>query len=240
MKAVPVSLLMLVLLVGTTVGRDLYAQRGEEGAAAMLALLTERVNNLEKQVRAKASENSFVGMVMPFPGDADKIPAEYLVCDGRELARDQYPLLFSKIGYIYGGSGGGFKLPDYRGYFLRGVDGGSKHDPDAATRATAGGQVGDFVGSLQSYATALPHKPFKTGGKNDGKHSHKRDAFDRMVTANNQITVLMHDNTVNLAEPNLSDSRPMSEGFHSHTIAAGGDLESRPVNVSVYWVIRVK
>ncbi len=85
----------------------------------------------------------------------------WLVCDGRPVALAKYPQLFRAIGYIYGKlSDGLFLLPDYRGRFLRGVNGDAQgidqlpRDPqaDQRTASAPGGWSGDQVGSLQEDA----------------------------------------------------------------------------------------
>lgn len=63
-----------------------------------------------------------VGAVLPFASDESELPDGFLLCDGAEVSRVQYSKLFAKIG-IRHGSGDGtttFRLPDYRGRFLRG------------------------------------------------------------------------------------------------------------------------
>src|SRR5688500_20100895 len=69
----------------------------------------------------------------------------YLACDGLAFAKDKYPELFASIGNIYGGDPGKgeFKVPDYRGLFLRGAA------PAAA------------VGAYQDYGTGLPDLAFR-------------------------------------------------------------------------------
>jgi microcystin-dependent protein len=62
------------------------------------------------------------GTIIAFAGN--KIPNGYLLCDGSELEISKYPQLFEAIGTIYGGNASSrFKLPDFRGVFLRGVGG---------------------------------------------------------------------------------------------------------------------
>ncbi|MDR3256573.1 MAG: phage tail protein [Endomicrobium sp.] len=62
------------------------------------------------------------GTVIAFAGN--NVPKGYLPCDGRELDVSRYPDLFKAIGTIYGGNGSTkFKVPDFRGMFLRGTGG---------------------------------------------------------------------------------------------------------------------
>ncbi len=60
-----------------------------------------------------------------------RIPSEFLPCDGRLLSVQYYQALFSIIGYTYGGSGNNFALPDLRGRVVLGagqLPGGSYHN----------------------------------------------------------------------------------------------------------------
>lgn len=77
----------------------------------------------------------------------------WMLCDGRVLECGKYPELFLVLGTLYGGSNGVFRLPDYRGYFLRGTDAGAGRDPDAGSRtAPPGGTDPAQVGSVQGDA----------------------------------------------------------------------------------------
>ena len=92
------------------------------------------------------------GVVFPFAGTA--APYGYLICDGRVISRADYPVLFLAIGTAHGQGDGvtTFNLPDYRGRFMRGVDGLAGNDPDKASRTAmaAGGNTGNTVGSIQA------------------------------------------------------------------------------------------
>jgi len=77
-------------------------------------------------------------------------PAGYLYCNGQSVSTTTYSALFGVIAYQYGGSGGSFSIPDYRGYFLRGMANGSSIDPDRLARKRADGTYGDVVGSTQT------------------------------------------------------------------------------------------
>ena len=78
----------------------------------------------------------------------------WMFCNGRSLSSHDYPELFAVLGYVYGGNGGQFLIPDYRGYFLRGNGTGTQNDPDIGTRSTPPGGQGlrNGVGSTQSFA----------------------------------------------------------------------------------------
>jgi hypothetical protein len=82
----------------------------------------------------------------------------WMACDGRALSTATYQELFAVLGYVYGGSGNQFCIPDYRGYFLRGTGTGTQNDPDLATRsAPPGGQgLPSGVGSIQSSGGPVP------------------------------------------------------------------------------------
>ena len=66
----------------------------------------------------------FVGMVSPFA--MNSAPSGWLACSGQSVSRITYAKLFAKIGTTFGTGDGSttFKLPDMRGEFIRGFDGG--------------------------------------------------------------------------------------------------------------------
>ena len=100
---------------------------------------------------------AIAGAIIPFAGPADKIPAGWLLCDGRSVSVTKYPVLYDAIGFSWGKGDGSntFNLPDLRGMFLRGVSGDSGNDLDAENRTRLtenGGNVGNNVGSYQEDA----------------------------------------------------------------------------------------
>lgn len=78
------------------------------------------------------------GMVSYFAGTS--APAGWLVAGGTTVSRTTYAALFAVIGITYGAGDGSttFRLPDLRGEFIRGVDGGRGVD------------VGRVLGSSQA------------------------------------------------------------------------------------------
>lgn len=80
----------------------------------------------------------------------------WMLCNGRPLEVLKYPELFNVLGDRYGGEGSGnsktFKIPDYCGMFLRGVDHGSGNDPDVDDRTPPPNGDKKEVGSTQDDA----------------------------------------------------------------------------------------
>lgn len=53
-----------------------------------------------------------VGTIIPWAGGEDSIPKGWIACTGETKNTIDYPLLFSVIGYYYGGSSTFFRLPE--------------------------------------------------------------------------------------------------------------------------------
>lgn len=111
------------------------------------------------------------GTITAFAGDT--APAGWLLCDGALLSKSSYPALSGLIGTRFGGDTNNFRVPDFRGRFLRGRANGSTLDPDRASRTAmaTGGATGDAVGSVQDdeferHNHALPRD---TGGNENLK-----------------------------------------------------------------------
>ncbi|CAF1045830.1 unnamed protein product [Didymodactylos carnosus] len=63
-----------------------------------------------------------IGTIILFTGQ--NLPEKWLGCDGSEVSRIAYPLLFSVIASLYGDGDhvNTFNLPDFRGRFPLGID----------------------------------------------------------------------------------------------------------------------
>jgi hypothetical protein len=64
----------------------------------------------------------------------------YLLCDGTSYSTTTYATLYNAISYNFGGSGSSFKVPDFRGAFLRGY----------GTNGSYTNYVGTSLGSAQT------------------------------------------------------------------------------------------
>lgn len=187
-----------------------------------------------------------VGTVVAFAGPASQVPEGWLLCDGSEVDETAFAALFAVIGDSHGGGDGvsTFHLPDYRGYFLRGVDhdnGGPARDPnrDARTSPQIGalggaGNFGNRVGSVQEISTALPNAPWTTD--NPGDHNHTNGSFTRLLRVTGASTACCVD--ASAGQPDIISSGTIQPaGAHTHSIG-GGDSETRPLNAYVNFIIK--
>ena len=181
------------------------------------------------------------GVVFPFAGTT--APYGYLVCDGSAVSRSEYPALFVSLGSgtLHGVGDGSttFNLPDYRGKFMRGLDGTAGNDPDKATRThpKTGAVVGNVVGSTQGHLNE--------------QHTHVQDAHRHMGVVNTNDLTNSIDTSRSWAFNKTSGSwgyqggSSASEPDSSRTSAIAptnqnsGGNESRPKNVNVNYIVKV-
>jgi microcystin-dependent protein len=162
--------------------------------------------------------------------------AGWLYCDGSSYARADYPLLFAVMGDNYGGGSLNFSVPDLRGRFLRGTDHGTGRDPDSAQRTPSGtgGDDGDAVGSAQGWATGLPVNPFITDTAADHTHGLQNQPTTDGQTAAGASGPLSAEVMAWTDNGSATDQEP----DHTHTINTGGDAESRPDNLYLFWYVK--
>jgi Phage Tail Collar Domain len=226
----------------TLVGKTAY------GSAVPLGFPCPSSGSLRFEIVAAANaapiyiENLFIGEQLfgvtssftpgtVFTVAAAACPAGSLPADGAPISRAQYPALYAKMLNIHGDgtklangtasgfSGTHFNLPDYRGRFLRGMDGGAANDPDRATRSTmiAGnnGASGDAVGSLQ--------------GDGVGPHAHDANWYQNGAAGGGTP-----------AYPGASSGTAMSNGNTVRSNGSGIIAESRPKNINVMYCVQVE
>lgn len=89
-----------------------------------IVTLNDSVNGCAPVTHSHPEITSTVGMVAHFA--LTKAPAGWLVCDGSAVSRTTYARLFVAMGVAFGVGDGvnTFNLPDLRGEFIRGFDGG--------------------------------------------------------------------------------------------------------------------
>jgi microcystin-dependent protein len=160
------------------------------------------------------------GSIIPYAGTTE--PAGFMLCNGRPLSRAAYPSLFNAIGTAYGiPDANTFRIPDFRGAFLRGVDGGFGRDPDRASRIASnpGGNTGDSVGSLQTDS-------FRS-------HTHIQDAHNHNIAD----APLAGTGGGSGMRYGVSNSLPTTSTTATNQNTGGS--ETRPLNINVNFLIKV-
>jgi microcystin-dependent protein len=163
-----------------------------------------------------------IGTITAYGGDVTSVDnmtalltIGWLPCIGQTLKKNNpiYKPLYDVIGGVFGQNNLEFGLPDLRGYFVKG----------------AGGQTA--IGTiLANSMTGQPINAFQTAAVGD--HTHQ---VGGIPTDTQDIDVVAG---VDLAENNPAPTASTVAGNHSHAILSGGDIESRPVNINVDYVIR--
>lgn len=107
--------------------------------AKKLKLGIDLINAIEELI-SRIGGSLPIGTIIQYPtSDSTKIPSGYLVCDGSELSRAEYPELFNIIGTSHGAGNGTttFNLPDLRKRVPVGYD---SSDTDFDTMGKTGGE----------------------------------------------------------------------------------------------------
>ncbi len=159
------------------------------------------------------------GVIMPFAGSVDKIPAGWKLCNGDSLLKADFPELFDAIGTNWGEpTPSAFNLPDFRGVFLRGVNGATVDDfadPDSSLRTArhSGGAIGNVPGSYQM-DTFESHK-------HHWKYGYEQDD-DGYGGSNPEFTFRTSNSVAEALQP----------------IEVTGGKETRPSNAYVNYIIK--
>lgn len=188
----------------TSIGRSLLAASSYADIVSQLDLTSQITTALP------------AGMIMPFA--AATAPTDWLICNGAAVSRTTYARLFAVIGTTWGTGDGSttFAVPDLRGVFLRGLDGGKGYD---ASRVFGSYQADDY--------------PSHTHTVTDPGHTHS-------YTAGGVATGIVAGGLtqpVQLSAPSSATSGSTTTGI---TIASGGGTgtETRPKNVAIVYCIR--
>lgn len=129
--------------------------------------IDDLIRQLKLDIRERLNKFMPVGMVIKWTSTI--VPYGFKVCNGASLSRTTYAGLFAVIGTTYGyADAATFKIPDYRGRFLRGWNhskASGLYDPDAASRTDRGdGTTGDHVGTEQDDENKNHRHTYITGG----------------------------------------------------------------------------
>lgn len=105
------------------------------------------IEELRKKVtQMESAEYIPIGTILAFPNEKSG-SKKTLPCDGGWYLKSEYPKLYAYLGSEYSVSSTHFRVPDYRGYFLRGFDKTGTVDPDGSARTFVDPQ-GDAIRNI--------------------------------------------------------------------------------------------
>lgn len=189
-------------------------------------------------------------------------PAGWLVCDGSAVDREDYADLFAVIGVSAGPGDGSttFNLPDLRGEFLRGLDGGRGVDTGRTLGSAQGSQFAAHTHGSGDLTTSQSgdhqHGAGTLTTSGAGSHFHNKHPSVRILTESGGDRGLDSSGD---SRGNISDSDPITDtapdhthtvtgetgegGNHQHSLSgntgsAGTGTETRPRNVALLFCIK--
>jgi microcystin-dependent protein len=214
----------------------------------------EAVSKAELDARISSDSNFLpAGAIQYFAMNVSAAPPiGWLVCNGAEVLQSSYSDLYAAIGSIYGtASPGKFKLPDLRGYFLRGFDNGAGVDSGRAfgsTQADSNLAHNHAITDPQHThsGTQAAHNHAITEPNAGQGHRHSAPVFNatQVDTAGNgagTVNVAVGVTGYSTTGISLADATPAITIGSSPTgisIADSGGTESRPKNVAMVACIR--
>jgi len=184
-----------------------------------------------------AGDSLPVGTIIAWGGTSSSVPAGWMLCNGKALNKSVYKELFTAIGTSWGSSGDKFNVPDLRGRFLRGEDGGTGRDPDVKHRAPSNpGGNATGVGSAQE-DSIQNHTHDQTPHSHDYRYI---TVFQNIADTGSGYYVpnyayMDYDYATSGSTANIQGATR----YNTKSRINAGE-ESRPKNASVNFIIKVK
>lgn len=124
-------------------------QASDDADAVNLSQMETAVDELKTEITKTINDSLMVGDIKCSALQEDH--GNWMICNGRELSREEYDVLFEAIGETFGDGNGitTFNIPDCRGVVVRGYDNGRGYD----SGRTFGSYQAD---QMQSHTHGLP------------------------------------------------------------------------------------
>lgn len=136
---------------------------------------------IQDSIDAIAPVGSYLMVHMTPPAGGTLVNGAWLACDGTSVSASTYVDLFNKIGTTYGGGGGSFTLPDFRGRMpLVAASGGNS---DASLGKNEGQSTVGNRRPKHSHTVASTHSHSVSGVSLSSDDSHAHDFPAPTVTA---------------------------------------------------------
>jgi microcystin-dependent protein len=185
-------------------------------------------------------------------------PNNFLLCNGAAVSRTTYADLFAAISTTFGSGDGSttFNLPDLRGQFIRGVDGGRGLDPSRVAGSNQAAQFQSHAHTASSGTVSADHSHainINTGYES-ADHAHNTGTMYSRSDSGSPVAgtwALGGSNATYAAQNtsgrtaahyhNVSGNTGGISANHTHAItvnATGTGTETRPTNIALHGYIR--
>jgi len=244
--------LFIIILIGGGFFFNQRLMQLEERSTA-LSMQLHSIDELNRSLDSKIDHISPTGAVIAYAAPVTATvrqqlqQAGWLICDGSEYPIADYPVLSQVIQSTYGiATANHFKVPDFRGVFLRGLDLERGYDSgrtlgsyqaDANKSHTHFGDT-EFSGVHQHQGISQPA----------GQHQHLLEARGYWYTSKERnerpaITQEVDDNQKYLTTPAGEHQHELKieeggEHHHGLLISPQGEAEARPKNYPVIYLIK--
>ncbi|MEN8264654.1 MAG: hypothetical protein ABFR82_14470 [Nitrospirota bacterium] len=196
-------------------------QKALKNNRELIEKLKKDIKRLEQiQLPMDFPVGTIISSMLPYKKFQKAAGALWKPADGRNVsARSRYTKLTGKK-----------TLPDLRGMFLRGLN---QFDPLKGPRLDNYRDPegkGRKAGSLQLNATCLPNESFTATAVSTGEHKH---------IYSGALTKGVKSGSHEGASSEMSRTGSTGEHDHNVLIDGGGDMETRPNNITVYYYIKI-
>lgn len=198
-----------------------------DGAAGNMQVLTLGNASDTLAVNAGATAPEWVassdphgaGMVVCWAGAAGSVPAGWLLCDGASVATATYTALHTAIGYVYGGAGANFNLPNLVNRFVRGQS--------TQTAATGGAD------SLTLSTAQMPSHTH-TASVSDGGHTHGVNVY----SAGGIAARVVGWGTGGVSATPSTQSATTGISVTNSTTGSSSSFDNRPAYLELMYIIK--
>ncbi|WP_245267736.1 phage tail protein [Rhizobium sp. 2MFCol3.1] len=232
---------------GTIAGGKIWAASNDGAGSTLDADLLDAKEGVWYQDRANHTGTQDVATISGLQAVLDAIvpagtyidfagataPAGYLVADGSAKSRTTYARLFGVIGTVYGAGDGSttFNLPDMRGEFRRGLDGGRGVD--------TGRTLGSAQASQNLAHTHTITDPGHAHSVYDPGHGHSISGYGDIEMGTQDVGNRRHVRGTGAMYTNAAATGiGIYAAVTGITIASNGGTEARPRNVSALVCIK--
>lgn len=207
--------------------------------------VTQRLETNKLYIDGIDIENKLVplGMIHIWAGSADKLPENYLLCNGQAINQSDYPELYSVIGSTFNvaansngekwsaPSSGMFRLPDLQGRFIVGY---SSSNNDYRSIANTGGETKHALsqGEMPSHTHLVQDYYGVESSKTAGEYKNKNKLYGGYK---------LLDSTYYGIKNGDEDNDSMLYSTHNTGFEGNGDAhENRPPYYVLAYIMRAK